>query len=70
MKINVLTKEAYSYNPSTHLYDINSGLQSLSSKSKKERQIRFVRITEYHEHICVVELVFPKKALILFYHNY
>lgn len=51
------------FNPSTHFYDITSGLQSLCIKSKKEKQIGFIRTTGYHEHICGVELVFPKKVL-------
>lgn len=63
MKISVLTKEAYSYNPSTYFYETNSGLWSLSIKSKKGKQIGFIRIIGYHEHICGVELVFPKKVL-------
>lgn len=47
MKISVLTKEACFYNVSTHFYDINSGLQSLTIKSKKEKQTGYIRLTGY-----------------------
>lgn len=56
-------KRGMLFNPSTHFYDITSGLQSLCIKSKKEKQIGFIRTTGYHEHICEVELVFPKNTL-------
>lgn len=47
MKISVLKKEVWSYNASTHFYDINSGLQSLTIKSKNEKQTGFIRLTGY-----------------------
>lgn len=66
-------KRGMFFNPSTHFCDITSGLQSLCIKSKKEKQIGFIRTIGYHEHICGVELVFPKKVLeryFLYYNHY
>lgn len=54
MKISVLTKDACFYNPSTQLYHTISGLQSLCTNPKKEKQIGIVGTLGYHEHICGV----------------